>query len=206
MAAHDFASKKKAPRAKKTAPKSNKGSNPKPTEAPTKPKKKIPAIIWIVLGISIALGSQYGYRHLKNNPEVSSAIEKANETISKTTEKAIEPITEMKDEAPRFEFYEILKKNEVTVSVDKTATQAKKKYHYIVQAGSFRSKSDAEQMRSRLILNNLTNASTDTITTKSGTWHRVNVGPFTNRSRLEKARDTLASMDIQGLVKKIPNK
>lgn len=206
MAAHDFASKKKTPRAKKTAPKPGKSSNSKTTEAPAKPKKKIPAIIWIVLGISIALGSQYGYRHLKNNPEVSSVIEKANETISKTTEKAIEPIKEMKDEAPRFEFYEILKKNEVTVSVDQTATQPKKKFHYIVQAGSFRNKSDAEQMRSRLILNNLTNASTDTITTKSGTWHRVNVGPFTNRSRLEKARDTLASMDIQGLVKKIPNK
>jgi cell division protein FtsN len=61
-------------------------------------------------------------------------------------------------------------------------------------------------MRAQLILNNLTNTTTDSIKTQNGTWHRVMVGPFTNRSKLEKARDTLASLNIQGLVKKIPVK
>lgn len=212
MAAHDFASKKKTSRSK-SSPKRTAKSAPekkapptKNVDAPVKPKKKVPAIIWIILGVSIAFGGQHLIKYLKTNPEVNSAIEKANETIAETTEKVIEPVKEIKEEAPRFEFYELLKENKVEVTVDRSQEQPKKKYSFIVQAGSFKKKDDAERMRAQLILNNLTNTTTDTITTKNGTWHRVNVGPFTNRSKLEKARDVLASLNIQGLVKKVPIK
>jgi len=218
MAAHDFASNKKSTKAKTTSSKkaprgkpssSSKNATGKPASTkantPTS-KKKVPAIIWIVLGVSIAFGGQHLYNYLKNNPKVSTALEKANESIAKTTQKAIEPVKEIQEKAPRFEFYELLKENQVEVTVEPTPTSERKKYQYIVQAGSFRSKEDAERMRSMLILNNLTNTSTDNISTKDGTWYRVNVGPFTNRSKLEKARDTLASMNIQSLVKKIPLK
>lgn len=206
MAAHDFASQKKTTKSRPTknrsakpAAKSSKAAN-KPKAA--KPKKKIPAIVWIIVGISIAYGGQQGYQYLKSSPSVSEALTKANETITATSEKIIEPVQELKEETPRFEFYEILKNNKV--EVDTTADPGKpiKKYSYTVQAGSFRNKDDAEQMRSQLILSNLTNTTTDTITTANGTWHRVNVGPFTNRSKLEKARDKLASLNIQGLVRK----
>lgn len=214
MAAHDFASNKKTAKAKSTAsskapkrkPAKTASKGAKPTTPAPQPKKKIPAIVWIILGVSIAFGGQHLFKYLKNTPEVSSAIEKANESITETTKKAIEPIKEIQEEAPRFEFYELLKENEVEVTVEPTPASERKRYKYIVQAGSFRNKEDAERMRSALILNNLTNTSTDSISTKNGTWYRVNVGPFTNRSKLEKARDTLASMNIQGLVKKIPLK
>jgi len=212
MAAHDFASKKKTSRSKSSPKKTAKGAPVKKAPAaktadtPAKPKKKVPAIIWIILGVSIAFGGQHLIKYLKTNPEVSSAIEKANETIAETTEKVIEPVKDIKEEAPRFEFYELLKENTVEVTVDRSQEQPQKKYNFIVQAGSFKKKDDAERMRAQLILNNLTNTTTDTITTKNGTWHRVNVGPFTNRSKLEKARDVLASLNIQGLVKKVPIK
>lgn len=214
MAAHDFASNKKTAKAKSTSTK--RAPKGKPNKAQTKPskasepapqpKKKIPAIVWIVLGVSIAFGGQHAYKYLKSNPEVSSALEKANEALAETTKKAIEPVKEIQEEAPRFEFYELLKENEVEVTIEPTPASERKRYQYLVQAGSFRNKDDAERMRSELILNNLTNTTTDSIHTQNGTWYRVNVGPFTNRSKLEKARDTLASMNIQGLVKKIPLK
>lgn len=210
MAAHDFASNKKTAKAKSSpAKKPTKTSSAKAAKGntpPPAPKKKVPAIIWIVLGVSLAFGGQYAFKHLKSNPEVSSVIDQANETIAKTTQKAIEPVKQIKEEAPRFEFYELLKENEVEVNVTPTPASEKKKYLYIVQAGSFRNKEDAERMRAQLILNNLTNTTTDSINTQNGTWHRVNVGPFSSRSKLEKARDTLASMNIQGLVKKVPLK
>jgi cell division protein FtsN len=210
MAAHDFASSKKTAKSKSNPPKkAARGKStrtPKPEAAP-KPKKRIPAILWIIIGISLAFGGQYFYKQAKNNPEVSAVIEKANDTLTKTTQKAIEPIKQIEEqEAPRFEFYELLKENKVEVNVDPLPVSEKKSFQYIVQAGSFRNKDDAERMRAQLILNNLTNTTTDSIKTQNGTWHRVMVGPFTNRSKLEKARDTLASLNIQGLVKKIPVK
>jgi cell division protein FtsN len=209
MAAHDFASKKKtskpkANNSKKKPVKKVTTENKKAIETPPKSKKKIPAIVWIVLGVSIAFGGQHAIKALKSNPEVNSAIESASVTLSETTEKILEPVKEIKEEAPRFEFYELLKNNKVEVNITEDTATTKKKFVYIVQAGSFRKKADAEHMRSQLILNNLTNATTDSITTKNGTWYRVNVGPFTNRSKLEKARDTLAAMNIQDLVKKVP--
>ncbi len=207
MAAHDFASQKKPSKSKgKTAKPSPKAKTTKQqkVETPPKPKKKVPAIVWIIIGISIAYGGQQLYQYAKTIPTVDKAISQANKAIAETSEKIIEPISSPKEEAPRFEFYELLKNNKVEISSEKTTIKPTKKFSYVVQAGSFRNQSDAEQMRSQLILNNLTNTTTDKITTSNGVWHRVNVGPFTNRSKLEKARDKLASMNIQGLVRKKP--
>lgn len=211
MAAHDFASKKKKP-----TPKDKKAVNTKKTasankSAPspaTKNKKKIPAIVWIIIGIGLAFGGQKAYQHYQS--EINATIEKTvnSDVIKDVIEKAqsVTPPSQSESQAnneePRFEFYNLLKKNSVEVDAEPRPLNQKPKYSYMIQAGSFRSKSDAEQMRAKLILSNLTNTSTDSITTANGTWYRVNVGPFTNRSKLEKARDILADLNIQGLVKK----
>ena len=220
MAAHDFASKKKKPPQSKSDPKKKpagesvesaknnvkKPSASKKQEIPTvKTTKKVPAIIWIIIGISVALLGQYAYKQYKS--EISLVI---NESIApKINQLTSSPKDQQKsesDKTPRFEFYTLLKHNDVEIKSKPNTVSAKPKYSYLVQAGSFRNKSDAEKMRSKLILNNLTNTKTDSITTSNGTWYRVNVGPFYNRSKLEKARDILAGMNIQSLVKKKPIK
>ena len=72
----------------------------------------------------------------------------------------------------------------------------------MLQVASFKNNSDAERVRAELILLNL-NASIETATVSNGkTWHRIIVGPFTNRSKLSKARSTLISNRYEALVLK----
>lgn len=73
---------------------------------------------------------------------------------------------------------------------------------YLLQAGSFRSGQDADRMRGELLLSGL-DAYVEKVEVKGNPWHRVMVGPFTNRSRLNSAQDKLASANITAVVKRI---
>ena len=112
--------------------------------------------------------------------------------------------TEAATDKKRFEFYQMLKESEVNTSeVDvykSTPKDAKTEHSYLLQAGSFRSKTDAERMRAQLILLGLPNVHTDTSKSSDGSlWYRVRLGPFDNRSRLSKAYDKLVQQNIQPL-------
>ena len=98
----------------------------------------------------------------------------------------------------------MLKESEVeTVKVDaykSTPKNAKSEHKYLLQAGSFKVKADAERMRAQLILQGLPDVHTDTSKNKDGTlWYRVRLGPFDNRSKLSKAYDKLVQLNIQPL-------
>lgn len=181
-----------------------------PRKAP--PKKRFPrALLAVTLFLIAGLG--YGLYSLTqvdpqtaNTPltnakpaEKKSAPQKKEVSAAPVVEKSVES-----NEASRFDFYDMLKKSEVeTPQVEaykSTPKDAKSEHSYLLQAGSFKSKSDAERMRAQLILLGLPNVHTNTSTSKDGTlWYRVRVGPFDNRSRLSKAYDKLVQQNIQPL-------
>ncbi|MCO1332889.1 SPOR domain-containing protein [Microbulbifer sp. OS29] len=125
---------------------------------------------------------------------------------------------------PRFDFYTKLKENEVTVPPPKVA-QPERRSHtdnasqssnsqdsgrssappqvYILQAASFRDATEAERLRVELTLANL-DVKVESATDNRGTWHRVLVGPYNNRSRMAKARQVLAEHRLMPLVLKRP--
>ncbi|WP_226644233.1 SPOR domain-containing protein [Microbulbifer variabilis] len=119
---------------------------------------------------------------------------------------------------PRFDFYTMLKENEVSVpppkvarpairgesssSKQSTAEKAKAQV-YILQAASFREAAEAERLRAQLTLANL-DVKVESASDSRGTWHRVLVGPFDNRSRMAKARQVLAEHRLMPLVLKRP--
>ncbi len=71
---------------------------------------------------------------------------------------------------------------------------------YLLQAGSFRRQEAADQMRASLALAGL-RAEIHTVELDNGErWHRVRVGPFTERERLEQARTRMESRDIQPML------
>ncbi len=122
--------------------------------------------------------------------------------------KAAQATPPVEDNSERFEFYRMLPESEVeTANVDaytSTPKDAKSQHSYILQAGSFQRASDAEQLRARLILEGLTDAHTRQVTNSNGSiWYQVRVGPFNNRSRLNKAQDRLVRMNIQPLQKRV---
>ncbi|QQE89421.1 SPOR domain-containing protein [Azotobacter chroococcum] len=63
--------------------------------------------------------------------------------------------------------------------------------HYYLQAGSFRSKADADDARARIALLGQS-VRVEVGTVRGETWHRVVAGPFTNRQQLEQAQKQLA--------------
>lgn len=132
---------------------------------------------------------------------------------------------EEKSEQPRFDFYTLLKENEVSVPPPKTKQVVREsgsdksetgeswrsrsvgepELVYILQAASFRDASEAEKLRAQLTLANL-DVKVEKATDSRGTWHRVLVGPYTNRSRVAKARAVLAEHRLMPLVLKRPVK
>ena len=122
-------------------------------------------------------------------------------------EAAVEVVIE--PEKPRFDFYQMLKENEVPVVIDTTDVDGNpivpvKDRTFILQVASYRKAEDAEALKVELILLNLTDARTETVTVRNGEqWTRVLVGPFKDRSSLAKARSTLLSNRHEALMMEV---
>lgn len=115
--------------------------------------------------------------------------------------------TEDNGQKPRFDFYTLLRESEVIVpdtpeTSGSTAQPTNSNDVFLLQVGSFKSSRDADSLRARLLLLNL-NAQVETVSPrKNETWHRVIVGPFSDRSNLADARGRLASNGIDSLLLK----
>jgi cell division protein FtsN len=106
---------------------------------------------------------------------------------------------------PRFDFYTLLPERTIEVEVDpgevaKTRT-TKPTELYVLQAGSFRQKEDAERRRAELILLDL-NPKVEESNGDNGRWFRVYVGPFESRSRVSRARSLTAAQNIDTMLLK----
>ena len=112
-----------------------------------------------------------------------------------------------KDQKTNYGFYEILKEQTVEVeTVDAYVSTPKDEtpqHQYILQVASFRSADEADALRADLIFSDLT-ATIESAEVKGSTWHRVYVGPFTDRSKLNKAQDALVSKNLNAIVIKRP--
>jgi len=173
----------------------------------------IPAWFWLIGGILIGLGVAVvlmgrGYlpeirQHLPsvdNKPNAPSATAPAGEEIA-------EP------KKPRYDFFTVLPEMEVVVpeqelsrKADSTDPQTNKaeddnRDSYILQAGSFRNASDAEQLKAQLALLG-SMASVQEVTVNGQTWHRVRIGPFKGAREANEMRRMLADNQIETLVMK----
>lgn len=97
-------------------------------------------------------------------------------------------------QSPRYDFYKLLKDTEVPVTAPlptEVPARVDDNTEFLLQVASFRTASDAEQVRAEMLLLNL-NARVESAKVAGGsTWHRVIVGPFGSRSQMAKAQSTL---------------
>lgn len=118
----------------------------------------------------------------------------------------------------RFDFYDVLKKNNVEVpkthvpqtgagkSGGTSTGGASNVTEFLLQVASFKTGPDAERLRAELILLNLPAIVEQAQIRNGETWHRVIVGPYTSKSKLASARSTLISNKHEALVlKRAPN-
>jgi cell division protein FtsN len=128
---------------------------------------------------------------------------KTIKVVPKAIDKAVDNkgVSEQKDS---FDFYTLLPDSKVNpVQVEayiSTPKDPSKKTSTLLQAGSFRKLADANRLRAKLILINMNNVVAEKSVSSGGSvWYRVRIGPFSNRSALNKAEDILAQQGIESI-------
>jgi len=175
--------------------------------------------MWLLTGVLIGLGLAW-YLFAKGYiPQPTP------EAAGQAAETAVEPGPASSEEvAPRgkdakrqqYDFFTVLPEMEVVVPEQElsqgrsatapqaaTATPAEQAGgpSYVLQVGSFRDASDADQMKARLALLGVT-AQVQTVTVNDATWHRVRVGPVASARAADDMRNRLAGNGIDSLVLK----
>ena len=136
------------------------------------------------------------------DPETSTGSSDPG-TAPETTRERPEP--EASGDEPDFQFYEMLPDSEVaTPDIDAYRPDegtSSKNLEYILQAGAFQTRKDAERQRAQVGFQGLRARIAEVSVDDGGVWYRVMVGPFESRSRMNQAVDRLVEIDIQPLVR-----
>ncbi len=186
-------------------------------------KSSTPALLWLFTGLLIGLGvAWYGASRgwIAANPVVPSAAETVSPRDETPLADEMKPRTD-KPGKSQYDFFTVLPEMEVVVPEQElfekkkaeAAAQAKAESsdtatasdtgNYILQVGSFRASSDAEQMKARLALQGFT-AQTQTVKVNDETWHRVRIGPVAGARKADEMRGQLSKAGIDSLVMKSP--
>ena len=120
------------------------------------------------------------------------------------TPEPVTPVLTEKTTNSDFTYSVILKQTEVKPAhvkvYESTPKDPTKKTSHVLQVASFKSERDAKELQSKLIKKKLANVQVTQSTAESGSiWFRVMVGPFQNRSMLNKAQDVLVQMNFSPL-------
>jgi len=101
-----------------------------------------------------------------------------------------------------YDFYDLFPSAEVPIVEEYTSSGEKvvveEDYAYLLQAGSFRNKEDADRLRGELILQGL-EVFVRPVEQANGGWHRVMVGPFDTKLELNRTRNILAEANIESM-------
>jgi len=171
-----------------------------------------PAWLWLLSGVLIGLGLAWYLwsRGFIPQPEPDSAsAEESAVQVSPADAEEVAPATEAPGKS-RYDFFTVLPEMEVVVPEQELNKKSRPEEtpaaqadagDYLLQVGSFRDNSDAEQLKARLALLGIT-ARIQTVTVNDATWHRVRVGPVSGARKADEMRRQLASNGIESLVMK----
>ncbi|MFQ3170238.1 MAG: cell division protein FtsN [Oleispira sp.] len=177
---------------------------------------RIPKIVWIITPL-LAVAFVTFLFFLKTVPSgdeleaVKGDAKKVLQTGVKRAQEEARKEVEKQVSKPAYDFYKLLKDSDVPVpSADKshytsTPKSDEAQYQYSLQAASFRSNEQADSLKVKLIMQNL-ESSIVQVSVKGTPYYRVMVGPFTDRSKMNKAQDILVDYKINALVIKKPIK
>ncbi len=204
---YDFKPKKPAGNARKQAASKASTRKAQPVGRASKP---VPG--WLIILAIILVGSfGYGLYYIKTAPTPSAentTLEQVVKKATKTSSQQDTPTKSTDSKETRFEFYTLLPEQESVlppVSERQAIVEDAPNVHFMLQAGAFKQKTDAERRRAELILNGY-EASLEPTQYKNGqTWYRLLIGPFTSQSKLAKARSDLLQNNIETLVIKRKN-
>jgi len=174
-----------------------------------KPKSQVPGWVWMLAGLLVGLFIAFlvylqqigGTDALKKLATTHTAPKKTDTREVKRAPKKEAP---KKDDKINFDFYKILPELEVVIPKDELGKESasQEKATYYLQVGSFKDDAEAESRKAELILLNFM-PSVQTVTIDGNqTWHRVRLGPFTDRRKADQARRRLQDNGIDFIMLK----
>jgi cell division protein FtsN len=173
----------------------------------------IPAWFWLIGGILIGLGVAVLLMVKGYLPEIRQNLPSVDGNSARSSESAPAGEEIAEPRKPRYDFFTVLPEMEVVVPEQELSRKADKTDpltdmpadstpdNYILQAGSFRNASDAEQLKAQLALLGSI-AAVQKVTVNGQTWHRVRIGPFSGAREANEMRRMLSDNQIETLVMK----
>jgi cell division protein FtsN len=169
-------------------------------------------LLGIGIGAAVVLLWQLAIRHA--DPQGGLASLRAR-LAQPSPEKAREPsklADTPKTAKPKYDFYIILQEGETLVSERDLArgkappaktAKPEEGVSYFLQAGSFASFEDADQLKARLALAGLVAQIQKVSIEGRGTYHRVRLGPYPKFDDMEQANRQLKSLGIKALASRV---
>jgi cell division protein FtsN len=185
-------------------------------KSPNKKKtngKSSPMFVGLLVGLLIGVVLSVGLTiYIKSSGSPFSEISKPEDKIKPVEDKKTEDKPTHSQETkpsqgqgekagengkPRFDFYKILPGSESAVSEqeikknEQQADQANQAVNYYLQVGAFQTEQEADNMKAKLALLGMESVIQTASVPDKGVWHRVRVGPFTELSQTDKAKEDL---------------
>ena len=171
----------------------------------------MPGIVWLIVGIALGFGGAAIY--YISQPGTEKATAEAADDKGKTDGK--KRITIPPKEQSRFLFYELLPGYEVPIPKDVLRSKptpapdanapAVSPGRYLIQVGSFKERTEADQQKANLALLGIESRSEKVTIDNSQTWYRVRIGPEKDQRRVENILARLEENDIKALVMMVPD-
>ncbi len=148
------------------------------------------------VGLSVVFVLRDGFDPTRLLPTPNPAAQAPRESEPAVAQ-AKEPTAPRK---PKYDFYTLLAEKEVVIpdtelrasrSAPEPAPAAPGE-RLLLQVGAFRESRDAEAVKAKLALSGQV-ARVESVSTDSGTWHRVRLGPFDSLQALEQTRQLLTA-------------
>lgn len=170
--------------------------------------------MWLFTGIFIGLGLSFflfskGYFPYTDRPQEQDS----GPITLDGSEPLVDDIETQEPESDRYDFFTVLPEMEVVVPEEElnvrsqpespVETESNGGSQYLLQVGSFRSDTDADEMKARLALLGII-AQVQSVTVNDATWHRVRVGPVEGARAAEDLRNQLTQSGIDSLVLEDP--
>jgi cell division protein FtsN len=175
-----------------------------------------PGWLWMLIGASLgllgafAIWAVYTPRPALTQPAANAAQTTGAPQPASDAESAQQQASQKppKDDANRFDFYEVLPKFRVVVPGAKPSGAAEtppatsEPGTYVLQVGSFRALEDADRLQARLALLGI-ESQIQRVAVKDETWHRVRVGPSSDLKKMDRIRRRLQNARIASVLMRV---
>ena len=166
-----------------------------------------PGWLFLLVGIGIGVAGVMLWQMYSHRGDGRSGLGNLFSSISKPASIPVKKEPEpAKPPKPKFDFYTILPETETVLPPERRVAKSKtakakpeQGVTYILQAGSFASFEEADQLKAKLALSGMVAQIQKVTVEGKGTYHRVRLGPYERLDQLDAADQQLQKLGIKAI-------